>query len=128
MPYLQDEDTHLWGHVLLDTETERMMDAVNVTLYPLPPPAPYTVGALGASLWNPDVNVVSIDTIHPQDMPLVADVLSLSCVIAQGTQNIAHCRELGLWLWYTLGCIVWLILYLRQYHLCKIELLTLSPH
>jgi hypothetical protein len=124
----QDEDAQVWAHVLLDIEAERMRDVAEVTVYPLLPPAPYTVGALGASLWNPDVNVVSIDTIHPQDMPLVADVLSLSCVIAQGTQNIAHCRELGLWLWYTLGCIVWLILYLRQYHLCKIELLTLSPH
>jgi hypothetical protein len=86
----QDEDAQLWGHVLLDAETERMRDAVNVTLYPLPPPAPYTVGAPGASLWNPDVDVVSIDTVHPQDMPLVADVLSLSCIIAQRTRDITH--------------------------------------
>jgi hypothetical protein len=85
----QDEDAQLWGHVLLDAETERMRDAVDVTLYP-PPPAPYTVGAPGASLWNPDVDVVSIDTIHPQDMPLVADVLSLSCVITQRMRDIAH--------------------------------------
>jgi hypothetical protein len=67
-----------------------MRDAVDVTLYPLPPPALYTVGAPGASLWNPDVDVVSIDTVHPQDMPLVADVLSLSCIIAQRTWDIAH--------------------------------------
>jgi hypothetical protein len=65
-------------------------DAVDVTLYPLPPPAPYTDGAPGASLWNPDVDVVSIDTVHPQDMPLVADILSLSCVIAQRTRDIAY--------------------------------------
>jgi hypothetical protein len=86
----QDEDAQLWGHVLLDAETERVRDVVDVTLYPLPPPAPYTVGAPGASLWNPDVDVVSIDTVHPQDMPLVADVLSLSCVIAQRTQDVAY--------------------------------------
>jgi hypothetical protein len=67
-----------------------MRDAVDVTLYPLPPPAPYMVGAPGASLWNPDVNVVSIDTVHPQDMPLAADVLSLSCVLAQRTRDITH--------------------------------------
>jgi hypothetical protein len=88
----QDEDAQLWGHVLLDAETERMKDAVDVTLYPLPPPAPYTDGAPGASLWNPDVDVVSLDTIHPQDVPLAADVLSLSCVIAQRTRDIAHCH------------------------------------
>jgi hypothetical protein len=69
-----------------------MMVAVDVTLYPLAPPALYTAGAPGASLWNPDVDVVSIDTVHPQDMPLVADVLSLSCVIAQRMQDIAHCH------------------------------------
>jgi hypothetical protein len=86
----QDKDTQLWVHVLLDAETESMMDAVNVTLYPLPPPAPYMAGAPGASLWNPDIDVVSIDTVHPQDMPLVADVLSLSCIIAQRTRDIAH--------------------------------------
>jgi hypothetical protein len=86
----QDEDAQLWGHVLLDAEMERMKDAVDVTLYPLPPPAPYTDGAPGASLWNPDVDVVSLDTIHPQDVPLAADVLSLSCVIAQRTRDIAH--------------------------------------
>jgi hypothetical protein len=84
----QDEDAQLWGHVLLDAETERMKDVVDVTLYPLPPPAPYTDGAPGASLWNPNVDVVSIDTVHPQDMPLAADVLSLSCVIAQRTRDI----------------------------------------
>jgi hypothetical protein len=86
----QDEDAQLWGHVLLDAETERMMDVVNVTLCPLPPPAPYMDGAPGASLWNPDIDVVSIDTVHPQDMPLVADVLSLSCILAQRTQDITH--------------------------------------
>jgi hypothetical protein len=86
----QDEDAQLWGHVLLDAETERMRDAVDVTLYPLPPPTPYTVGAPGASLWNPDVDVVSIDTVHPQDMPLAADVLSLSCVLAQRMRDITH--------------------------------------
>jgi hypothetical protein len=47
-------------------------------------------GAPGASLWNPDVDVVSIDTVHPQDMPLVADVLSLSCILAQRTRDISH--------------------------------------
>jgi hypothetical protein len=68
-----------------------MRDVVEVTLYPLPPPpAPYTVGAPGASLWDPDTDVVSIDTVHPQDVPLVADVLSLSCVIAQRTRDIAY--------------------------------------
>jgi hypothetical protein len=82
----------VWGHILLDAETERMRDAVDVTLYPLPPPTPYTVGAPGASLWNPNVDVVSIDTVHPQDMPLMADVLSLSCIITQRTRDIAHCH------------------------------------
>jgi hypothetical protein len=87
----QDEDAQLWGHVLLDVEAERMRDVVEVTLYPLPPPpAPYTVGAPGASLWDPDTDVVSIDTVHPQDVPLAADVLSLSCVIAQRTRDIAY--------------------------------------
>jgi hypothetical protein len=46
-----------------------------------PPPTPYTSGAPGASLWNPDVESVSINTIHPQDVPLAADLLSLSCVL-----------------------------------------------
>jgi hypothetical protein len=52
-PFLhpQDKDALLWGHILLDAETERLRDAVSVTLYPLPPPAPYTVGAPGASLF-----------------------------------------------------------------------------
>jgi hypothetical protein len=87
----QDENAQLWGHVLLDVEAERMRDAVEVTLYPLPPPPTlYTVGAPGASLWNPDADMVSIDTVHPQDVPLAADVLSLSCVIAQRTQDIAY--------------------------------------
>jgi hypothetical protein len=54
--HLQDEDTQLWGHVLLDVEAERMINAVDVMLYPLPPPASYTVGALGASLWNPNTD------------------------------------------------------------------------
>jgi hypothetical protein len=86
----QDEDAQLWAHVLLDVEAGRMRDAAEVTLYPLLPPAPYTVGAPGASLWDPDVGVVSIDTVHPQDVPLAADILSLSCVIAQRTWDIAH--------------------------------------
>jgi hypothetical protein len=66
------------------------VDAALGPLYPPPPPAPYTDGAPGASLWNPDVDVVSVDTVHPQDMPLVADVLSLSCVLAQRTRDISH--------------------------------------
>jgi hypothetical protein len=55
-----------------------------------PPPAPYTSGAPGASLWNPDVELVSIDTIHPQDVPLAVDLLSLSCILAQRTRDISH--------------------------------------
>jgi hypothetical protein len=55
-----------------------------------PPPAPYTSGAPGASLWNPDVESVLIDTIHPQDVPLAADLLSLLCVLAQRTRDISH--------------------------------------
>jgi hypothetical protein len=86
----QDEDAQVWAHVLLDIEAERMRDVAEVTVYPLLPPAPYTVGALGASLWNPDVGVVSIDTVHPQNVPLAADILSLSCVLAQRTRDIAH--------------------------------------
>jgi hypothetical protein len=64
------------------------VDAALGPLYPPPPPAPYTDGAPGASLWNPDIDVVSVDTVHPQDMPLVADVLSLSCILAQRTRDI----------------------------------------
>jgi hypothetical protein len=78
------------GGVLSDAEIERRVDAALGPLYPPPPPAPYTDGAPGASLWNPDVDVVSVDTVHPRDMPLVADVLSLSCVLAQRTRDIAH--------------------------------------
>src|SRR5882757_7422480 len=52
--------------------------------------APYTSGAPGASLWNPDVDRVTIDTLHPQDVPLMVDVLSLSCVLAWRTRDIAH--------------------------------------
>jgi hypothetical protein len=66
------------------------MDAVDVMLCPLPSPTPYTVGAPGASLWNPNVDVVSINTVHPQDVLLIANILSLSCVIAQRTWDIAH--------------------------------------
>jgi hypothetical protein len=55
-----------------------------------PPPAPYTSGAPGASLWNPDVKLVLIDTIHPQNVPLAADLLSLSCVLAQRMHDISH--------------------------------------
>jgi hypothetical protein len=78
------------GGILLDTEIERRVDAALGPLYPPPPPAPYTDGALGASLWNPDIDVVSVNTVHPRDMPLAADVLSLSCVLAQRTWDIAH--------------------------------------
>jgi hypothetical protein len=85
------EDAPQLGDILSDAEIERRVDAALGLLYPPPPPAPYTDGAPGASLWNPDVDVVSIDTIHPQDMPLVADVLSLSCVLAQRTRDISHC-------------------------------------
>src|SRR5882757_3984502 len=52
--------------------------------------APYTSGTPGASLWNPDVDRVTIDTLHPQDVPLAVDVLSLSCVLARRTWDIAH--------------------------------------
>jgi hypothetical protein len=78
------------GDILLDDEIERRVEAALGPLYPPPPPAPYTDGAPGASLWNPDVDVVSVDTVHPQDMPLVADVLSLSCVLAQRTRGVSH--------------------------------------
>jgi hypothetical protein len=78
------------GDILSDAEIERRVEAALGPLYPPPPPAPYTDGAPGASLWNPDVDVVSIDTVHPQDMPLAADVLSLSCVLAQRTRDISH--------------------------------------
>jgi hypothetical protein len=53
------------GGVLSDTEIERRVDAALGPLYPPPPPAPYTDGAPGASLWNPDIGVVSVDTVHP---------------------------------------------------------------
>jgi hypothetical protein len=89
-PSLHPQDTHLWRHVLSDAETEKVVDAIDGPLYPPPPPAPYMDGAPGASLWNPDIDVVSVDTVHPQDMPLVADVLSLSCVLAQQTQDISR--------------------------------------
>jgi hypothetical protein len=89
-PSPHPQDAHLWRHVLSDAETERMVDAVNGPLYPPPPPAPYMDGAPGASLWNPDVDMVSVDTVHPQDMPLAADVLSLSCVLAQRTWAISQ--------------------------------------
>jgi hypothetical protein len=55
-----------------------------------PPPAPYTSGAPGASLWNPDTTRVSIDTLHPQDLPFAGDILDLSCVLAQRTRDISH--------------------------------------
>jgi hypothetical protein len=80
------------GGILSDAEIERRIDAALGLLYLPPPPAPYTDGAPGASLWNPDVDVVSVDTVHPQDMPLAADVLSLSCVLAQRTRDITHCH------------------------------------
>jgi hypothetical protein len=78
------------GDILSDAEIERRVDVALGPLYPPPPPAPYMDGAPGASLWNPDIDVVSVDTIHPQDMPLTADVLSLSCVLAQRTRDISH--------------------------------------
>ena len=78
------QDGSRLGVVLSSEEFERMLAATP------PPPAPYTDGAPGASLWNPDVDTVTIDTVHPQDVPLVADVLSLSCVLAQRTRDISH--------------------------------------
>jgi hypothetical protein len=85
------QDAPQLGDILSDAEIERRVDAALGPLYPPPPPAPYTDGASGASLWNPDIDVVSIDTIHPQNMPLAADVLSLSCVLAQRMRDISHC-------------------------------------
>jgi hypothetical protein len=84
------QDAPQVGGVLSDAEIERRIDAALGPMYPPPPPTPYTDGAPGASLWNPDVDVVSVDTVHPQDMPLTADVLSLSCVLAQRTWDITH--------------------------------------
>jgi hypothetical protein len=87
---LPPRDAPQLGDILADAEIERRVDAALGPLYPPPRPAPYTDGAPGASLWDPDVDVVSVDTVHPQDMPLAADVLSLSCVLAQRTRDIAH--------------------------------------
>jgi hypothetical protein len=87
---LPPQDAPHLGDILSDAEIERRVEAALGPLCPPPPPAPYTDGAPGASLWNPDVDVVSIDTVHPQDMPLAADVLSLSCALAQRTRDIAH--------------------------------------
>jgi hypothetical protein len=87
---LPPQDAPHLGDILSDAEIERRVEAALGPLYPPPPPAPYTDGAPGASLWNPDVDVVSVDTVHPQDMPLAADVLSLSCVLAQRTRDISH--------------------------------------
>jgi hypothetical protein len=84
------QDAPHLGDILSDAEIERRVEVALGPLYPPPPPAPYTDGAPGASLWNPDVDVVSVDTVHPQDMPLAADILSLSCVLAQRTQDISH--------------------------------------
>jgi hypothetical protein len=84
------QDAPQLGDILLDAEIERRVDAALGLLYPPPPPTPYTDGAPGASLWNPNVDVVSVDTVHPQDMPLAADVLSLSCVLAQRTRDISR--------------------------------------
>jgi hypothetical protein len=84
------QDAPQLGGILSDAEIERRVDAALGPLYPPPPPAPYTDGAPGASLWNPDINVVSIDTVHPQDLPLAADILSLSCVLTQRTWDISH--------------------------------------
>ena len=88
-PHPQYPPPH-WMGILPDEEIARRVEAIRGPLYTPPPPAPYTDGAPGASLWNPDVDKVTIDTVHPQDVPLVADVLSLSCVIAQRTRDIAH--------------------------------------
>jgi hypothetical protein len=88
LPPLQDAPQV--GGILSDAEIKRRMDAALGPLYLPPPPAPYMNGAPGASLWNPDIDMVSIDTVHPQDMPLVANVLSLSCVLAQRMQDISH--------------------------------------
>jgi hypothetical protein len=87
---LPPQDAPHLGDILSDAEIERRVEAALGPLYPPPPPAPYTDGAPGASLWNPDVDVVSIDTVHPQDLPLAADVLSLFCVLAQRTRDITH--------------------------------------
>jgi hypothetical protein len=87
---LPPQDAPHLGDILSDAEIERRVEAALGPLYPPPPPAPYTDGAPGASLWNPDVDVVSVDTVHPQDLPLAADVLSLSCVLAQRTQDVSH--------------------------------------
>jgi hypothetical protein len=87
-PPLQDAP-HVGG-VLSDAEIEKRIDAALGPLYPPPPPAPYMDGAPGASLWNPNIDVVSVDTVHLQDMPLAADVLSLSCILAQRTWDITH--------------------------------------
>jgi hypothetical protein len=87
---LPPQDAPHLGDILSDAEIERRVEAALGPLYPPPPHAPYTDGAPGASLWNPDVDVVSVDTIHPQDIPLAADVLSLSCVLAQRTRDISH--------------------------------------
>jgi hypothetical protein len=84
------QDAPRLGDILSDAEIERRVEAALGPLYPPPPPAPYTDGAPGASLWNPDVDVVSVDTVHPQDLPLAADVLSLSCVLAQRTRDVSH--------------------------------------
>jgi hypothetical protein len=89
-PLPPPQDAPQLGDILSDDEIERRVEAALGPLYPPPPPAPYTDGAPGASLWNPDVDVVSVDTVHPQDMPLVADVLSLSCVLTQRTRDISH--------------------------------------
>jgi hypothetical protein len=87
---LPPQDAPQLGNILADVEIERRVDVALGPLYPPPPPAPYMDGAPGASLWNLDVDVVSVDTVHPQDMPLAADVLSLSCVLAQRTRDISH--------------------------------------
>jgi hypothetical protein len=89
-PLPPPQDAPQLGDILSDDEIERRVEAALGPLYPPPPPAPYTDGAPGASLWNPDVDVVSVDTVHPRDMPLAADVLSLSCVLAQRTRDISH--------------------------------------
>ena len=74
-----------------DSDDDMMQGEVVADLpHPLPPPAPYTDRAPGASLWNPDMPVVTIDTMHPQDRPFIVDVLSLSCILAQRTRDIAH--------------------------------------
>ena len=69
------QDGSRLGVVLSSEEFERMLAATP------PPPAPYTDGAPGASLWNPDTTRVSIDTLDPQDVRFSGHILDLSCIL-----------------------------------------------